>query len=409
MAEVGKQVSRVELYLDLVLVVAISELSRLIVDDASFRTVAIAFGLFAPVWWTWVDFAVLYNRHGDDEPVQRVLFLLMSVPVAVAAVATKTASHGHIVAFAVALAVTRVMLCAAHLHDPDPASSTGDALRLRTASSAAIAAVLFVVSIWLPSPGHFILWAGISIFESHAIFRDDRESEKRAREQHDVRVMAPSDPSDALDAHHFAERFALFMIILLGEVVAQAGESADLVSNPTVATWGGLIAAVSLAGALWWIYFDAAADIDLRVLELSGGSPSIARTIFATGHMVPAFALLMASAGVGLLAQHDPPRIAYWLLSVGSGMYMTGAQSFLRTTGHRTRIWRTALDVATFMLGFLNHVVDPLAFLCIVAAWTAGVAALGRFTSPPHPMEPTEPVPPAEPTSPAESAKMPDE
>jgi len=54
-----------------------------------------------------------------------------------------------------------------------------------------------------------------------------------------------------------------------------------------------------LAGALWWLYFDSVADVNLRVLELSGGSPTMARAIFAVGHMLPAFALLITASGSG--------------------------------------------------------------------------------------------------------------
>ncbi len=50
-------------------------------------SVWIALGLFFTLWWTWVGFAVLYNRHGADEPLQRLLFLAASVPAGVAAVA----------------------------------------------------------------------------------------------------------------------------------------------------------------------------------------------------------------------------------------------------------------------------------------------------------------------------------
>lgn len=64
----GKQVSWVELHLDLVFVLAIGQLARLIVDRPEMQSVRIALGLFAPLWWTWVGFAVLYDRHGADEP-----------------------------------------------------------------------------------------------------------------------------------------------------------------------------------------------------------------------------------------------------------------------------------------------------------------------------------------------------
>ena len=55
----------------------------------------------------------------------------------------------------------------------------------------------------------------------------------------------------------------------------------------------------------------------------------MARAIFAVGHMLPAFALLLTAAGVGLLIEDDPPPIAYWLTCVGIGMYLAGTRVFL--------------------------------------------------------------------------------
>ena len=62
---------------------------------------------------------------------------------------------------------------------------------------------------------------------------------------------------------------------------------------------------------LWWTWVGfTVSDINLKVLQLSGGSPSMARAIFAVGHMLPAFALLLIAAGLGLLLEGDPPSIA---------------------------------------------------------------------------------------------------
>ena len=36
-----------------------------------------------------------------------------------------------------------------------------------------------------------------------------------------------------------------------------------------------IAAAMILAAALWWIYFDSTAEVNLAVLQLSGGSPTI--------------------------------------------------------------------------------------------------------------------------------------
>src|ERR1700753_2373818 len=62
--ESGKHVSFVELYLDLVFVLAVGQLAHLIVDDPRFKTVWITLGLFIALWWTGVGFTVLYNRYG---------------------------------------------------------------------------------------------------------------------------------------------------------------------------------------------------------------------------------------------------------------------------------------------------------------------------------------------------------
>jgi low temperature requirement protein LtrA len=55
----GKRVSWVELYLDLIFVLAVSELAQLIVAEPAARRVWVSLGLFMTLWWTWIGFAVL--------------------------------------------------------------------------------------------------------------------------------------------------------------------------------------------------------------------------------------------------------------------------------------------------------------------------------------------------------------
>ena len=149
----------------------------------------------------------------------------------------------------------------------------------------------------------------------------------------------------------------------------------------TTSGWTALAAAMLLAAALWWLYFDSAAELNLRVLELSGGSTTMARAIFAGGHMLPAFALLITAAGIGLLLEEDPPRIAYWLASVGIGIYLAGTRAFLLAGDRVPRVVGAALLVATFLLARLGLELTPYAYLWVLTIWVVVCAALTTRTS----------------------------
>jgi low temperature requirement protein LtrA len=359
--EGGKRVSWVELYLDLIFVLAVGQLSHLIVGEPEPRSVWIALGLFFTLWWTWIGFSVLYNRFGADDPTTRLLFLAGSVPTGVAAVAIEPTATGHITVFALAMAVARLVLAYANGREHG-------LLRVRIGQSYVLSALLFGLSIWVPETLCYALWAiGIGQ-ESGALLHEDRQAVRRARREDDVTLTRPENPEEALDAHHFAERFGLFLIILLGEVVVEAGTASVDGHVATFGGWMALVAAMILAAALWWLYFDAAAELNLRVLELSGGSPTMARALYAVGHTLPAFSLLLVAAGVGLLLEEDPPAIAYGMPAIGVGIYLLSTRVFMTARTGPARVVRLALIVAIFALGRLHDTLSPHAYLWLLAA-----------------------------------------
>jgi low temperature requirement protein LtrA len=146
----------------------------------------------------------------------------------------------------------------------------------------------------------------------------------------------------------------------------------------TASGWAALVAAIVLAGGLWWLYFDSAAETNLEILRLSGGSPTMARAIFAVGHMLPAFALLLVAAGVGLLLEEDPPRIAYWLACVGMGIYLGGTRTYPRAGARIPHACGPVLLIATFVLGWLWQELTPHAYLWLLAGWVVPAAMLRR-------------------------------
>ncbi|WP_255410323.1 low temperature requirement protein A [Amycolatopsis sp. CA-128772] len=149
----GKRVGWVELYFDLVFVFAVGQVAHGMVAAPHWARVAAALGLFATLWWTWIGFAVLYNRRGDDSRAADRLFVLAgTIPCAIAATQVHHVFEGHPAIFAAAMAAVRVLLAAAHRW---PARPGLDQRRISTGYAAS--AVLFAASAVLPGSGWF--WA----------------------------------------------------------------------------------------------------------------------------------------------------------------------------------------------------------------------------------------------------------
>ena len=170
-----------------------------------------------------------------------MLFLAGSVPAGVAAVAIDPASTGDSTVFALSLAVTRLVLAGATA----VAGGGTDLLRGRITRACLFSAALFLISIWVPEPFRYLLWAAAILAESGAMLAEDREAARQARRDHDLKAFAPADPSEALDAHHFAERFGLFLIILLD---VRRADDPDYPVATKSRIWSATSAAASASG-----------------------------------------------------------------------------------------------------------------------------------------------------------------
>ncbi|WP_410671512.1 low temperature requirement protein A [Amycolatopsis sp. cmx-4-68] len=381
----GKRVGWVELYFDLVFVFAVGQVAHGIVAEPHWTRVAAALGLFATLWWTWIGFAVLYNRRGDDDRAADRLFVLAgTIPCAVAATQAHHVFEGHPAVFAVAMAAVRVLLAAAHRW---PARAESDQRRI--SGGYAISAVLFGVSAIVPHPWLFVLWAFTLLQEAGFLLLGDRRrphrGEPRERPTRASRwrelLAPPRDPNLAVDSAHLAERFGLFMILLLGELVFTVGTAALERPADDLGYWSALLGGLVMAGALWWLYFASAARMYERMLDLSGGNPALAYSLYAGGHLFPAFALVLVAAGVNLSLQEPAPATAAWFTTTGLTLYVAGTRVF--SGGFRRwylGVARIAVLAATVCLAFLGRVLPAPAVVVVIAVWAvAGTAATTRI------------------------------
>ncbi len=371
----GKRVGWVELYFDLVFVFAVGQVAHGIVADPHWARAAAALGLFATLWWTWIGFAVLYNRRGDDSRVADRLFVLAgTIPCGIAATQAHHVFEGHPAIFAAAMAAVRLILAAAHRWPRDERGQR------RFSWGYAFSAVLFGVSAVVPY--YVVLWAFALVQEAGFLLLDDRR--ERRRDERPTKAARwrtmftpPRDPHLAIDSAHLAERFGLFMILLLGELVITVGTAALERPADDLGYWLALAGGLVLAGALWWVYFSSAVEIYERLLGFSGGNPALAYSLYAGGHLMPAFALVLMAAGVDLSLHESPPPAAAWFTTAGLAIYLGGTRVF--ATGPRR--WYTALAqvaalAATVNLAFLDRALPAPAVVVVVAVWAVGTATV---------------------------------
>ncbi|MDQ7805473.1 low temperature requirement protein A [Amycolatopsis sp. A133] len=377
--EGGKRVGWVELYFDLVFVFAVGQVAHGVVADPHWARAAAALGLFATLWWTWIGFAVLYNRRGDDGRVADRLFVLTgTIPCGIAATQAHHVFEGHPAIFAVAMAAVRVVLAAAHRW---PARKGLDQRRVSWGYT--VSAVLFGVSAVVPHG--WVLWAFALLQEAGFLLlgdrhdrHDRRRGERPTREARWRTMLAPPrDPNQAVDSAHLAERFGLFMILLLGELVITVGTAALERPADDLGYWLALAGGLVLAGALWWVYFSSAVEIYERMLGLSGGNPALAYSLYAGGHLMPAFALLLMAAGVNLSLHESPPPAAVWFTTAGLTMYLAGTRVFAAGS-HRWYfgLARVAALAATVSLAFLGRLLPAPAVVLVIALWAAASATV---------------------------------
>lgn len=94
-----------ELFYDLVFVVAVSQLAHRLSGDVSWSGFLSYAGLFVPLWWTWIGTTFYANRFDSDDPIRRLMMGCQMLAIAVLAVnvhhAGSTTSFGFALSYVI--------------------------------------------------------------------------------------------------------------------------------------------------------------------------------------------------------------------------------------------------------------------------------------------------------------------
>ena len=246
--EEDRSVTFLELFYDLVYVVLIAQVARSLAEHVSLEGVGGFAFLFLAVWWAWFNGASYHDIHGNNDIRTRVFTFLQMLTVIAMAIFARDALGETSVGFAVSYAAFQLILTylwwRTGVHDPDHRPLSGP-----YAAGFLLTTILFVASVFVPPPGRLYIWGGamlISLVQPLYIFAIGKRNPRFRSQLEIILNVSPS----------LVERFGLFSIIVLGEVIAGVvggvleHQPADWVVGATAAL--GALVAVSL----WWIYFD---------------------------------------------------------------------------------------------------------------------------------------------------------
>jgi low temperature requirement protein LtrA len=223
-----------ELLFDLVFVYAITQMAHLVSADPTPEGFARGAVVLGTVWYAWICFAWLTNNVGVDDGIVRGGVLAAAGASFLVALAVPHALDSEVLLFVSAYFVVRL------LHVVLYAYGTRDAPAARR-NVLAIAptfvlgpAALFALP-WLPDQWRLPYLLVALAFDVSSPY---------------VSGVAELPVRPA----HFAERFALFVIITLGESIVSIGVGAG--AHPHGAVLIAVALAFVLTVLLWWAYFD---------------------------------------------------------------------------------------------------------------------------------------------------------
>jgi low temperature requirement protein LtrA len=348
----GERVTPLELFFDLVFVLAITQCTALMASNPTWDGLIQALLVLGVLWWSWAGYAWLTSVIDPEEGAVRIAFFAAMAAFLVVSLCVPEAFDDLALTFALAYGVVR----AAHIALFLIASRDEPGLRRSTtglAVSTAIAVGLLVCASLFDGVAQASLWVLALLLDYGGPYFFGTEGWK----------LVPG---------HFAERHGLIVIIALGESIVAIGVGAQVGLDAGVVT--AAVVGIALIAAMWWVYFDVVALVSARRLArategrernaLARDSYSYLHLPMVAGIVLVALGLKKTLADVGDALETVP---AFALLG-GLALYLLAHVALRLRNVHTVNRQRLALSVVLFALVPVAVELPALAILAIVTA-----------------------------------------
>jgi low temperature requirement protein LtrA len=279
------RVTPLELFFDLVVVFAITQVSTLLSHDPTSGGLLRASLLLGAIWWAWSAYAWLTNTLDPEEGGVRLAMLGAVGAMLVLSLAVPGAFGSDGVVFGVAYLIVRllhlVLFAIAGRGDRDLFRAA-----MRTLPASIVAPVLLIVAGLANGSAQLAMWAAaLAIMYLAPLIGHMR--------------------GFRVSPEHFVERFGLIIIIALGESIVAIGVGAaglPLDAGVIVAALLG----VTVAACLWWSYFDWVMYVaQARLAEFTGARrAAFARDVYSYLHLPMVSGIVLFAFGLKITIAH---------------------------------------------------------------------------------------------------------
>lgn len=340
-----RTVSFLELFYDLVYVVVIAAAASTLAHDITWRSVAEFGVVFGLIWLAWLNGTIHHDLHGrEDIRTRAFTFAQMLLMVLLAVYVGDAAGDG---GRGFAFVYSAFVLLLAWLWQ---AVRRADDERFREVTrryQMLMAVILIVVlgSAFGPNEGRIVAWGALLVIVLLSLNVLGRST-----------VMVENQGLVVSDS--LAERFGLFTIIVLGEVIVGVAEGLSNASRDAETVVTGLVALIVGFG-MWWNYFDLTGG---RLPGRAwGGSPG-----WMSAQLPWTMSIAAGGAAMVSIVEHATdaraPVATTWLLAGSVAVGFVSLATIIRTLGDYERLAVVYHPTSLVMLG-------AAAAALLVAAW----------------------------------------
>jgi low temperature requirement protein LtrA len=376
---VSGSVTTLELFVDLVFVFTITQLTATLSHDTGWEGAGRTVLLLVLMWWMYGGYAWLTNAAPPVTVIRRALLLVGMGGNFVMALAVPYAFTTDRVAFVVGYCIVVAVHAGMYLSQSTRVTP-GMVLQLLVWNGAA--ALLIVAGAVVGGNGLYVLWL-------LAVFTETILPRLAARTP---LSRLDSGPAFQLRPSHFVERHGLMLIIVLGESVLAIGVGVSKgVTAIGVSQIGFAAISLGLAASLYWAYFGTGED-EAAEESLTAASPerqqSVALWSYGYALAVMLLGVVFAASGLHHALAHPTARIdSAYAAHLGGGVaaFWVGLAGFRRAIGRPDAALRLCGGLILILVALLGARMNGLVELVALLAGSVTILLiehLGR--TPPH-------------------------